>query len=114
MSGVNLGLAGKTMCAIGFDDSGCLYFSDGHVLGLEAPFAIGTADDTVDLADAAEAASSFAFVDVAIGAAVTAASADEDGTLRLHFSDGCVLNAVLDAGSVPSVRPVQSCAPACT
>jgi hypothetical protein len=54
MVGVDLGLAAKTTFAISYGDSVCLYFSDGRVLGLEAPFATGTAADTFDMADADE------------------------------------------------------------
>jgi hypothetical protein len=90
---VDLGLAGTRMCAIEYSDSVCLYFSDGRQLELDVPFTISAADCTFTAADADDASAFFALVDLAIGAVVTAASADDDGTLRVHFSDGCVISA---------------------
>jgi hypothetical protein len=99
MVGVDLGLAGKTVFAVGFGDSVCLYFSDGHVLGLETTFAVGTDEVTFDVADAEDAATLFAVVDAAIGAVVSGASADEGGGLCVCFSDGFVVSAEPDAKS---------------
>jgi hypothetical protein len=90
---MDLGLVGTAMYAIKFSDSVCLYFSDGHELSLDAPFTISTGEGTFTAADADDASAFFAIVDLAIGAVVTAASADDVGTLRVDFSDGCVITA---------------------
>ncbi len=76
------------MSLMGFSDSVCLYFSGGYVLGLEAPFVVGTAGVTYDVADADDAASLFAIVDAITGAVAVGAFADNGGTLRVCFSDG--------------------------
>lgn len=57
------------------------------------PRSLGASENTFTAADADDASAFFAFVDLAIGAVVTAACADDDGTLRVHFSDGCVITA---------------------
>jgi hypothetical protein len=63
------------MVAISYGDSVCLYFSDGHVLVRDAPFAIGTAADTFDLADAEQEADFFTFVNIAKRRVIAGAAA---------------------------------------
>ena len=58
------------------------------MLGLEAPFVVGTAGVTYEVADADDAASLFAIVDAITGAVAVGAFADNGGTLRVCFSDG--------------------------